>query len=349
MGKVGQVGDNGPLILCGTHFNCFLDGVYLQIQSNREINIITSANVSFIKSYNQKIAGSFMRSSNAIPIVRPMDKRFVGNGSIKIDKSEVTGQGTNFKTQVKEGEMIVINGIELKVKSIESDSKLIIIQEFDQSVDTWYTIYPRIDNSYAFEISIQKLKMNIAISLFPEGETHEEPQMIPVKGGIATLVLGCLEQGFNPDIQCYSYYISSPSKFRNKTELILGSTFKFDPCVQKMTKSQAYSYIIDRITQEMKTIMLPADKFEQVELAVFIAKIFEIKNFEIKKVSILRDILPQIRNTNFETELIDFMRKIKENASKLGVSKYAIREIQEDEYRYNLFGGLILSLIVSII
>ena len=290
-----------------------------------------------------------MRMSNSIPIVRPMDKGFIGNGTIKIDKFEVNGQGTNFKTQVNEGDIIVINGIELKVISIESDTKLIIKKEFDQSFDTRYTIFPQVDNSKYFELAIQKLKMNIAISLFPEGETHEEPQMIPVKGGIANLVLGCLENGFNPDVQCYSYYISSPSKFRNKTELILGPTFKFDPSIQKMSKCQAYSLIIERVTQEIKAIMLPADKFEQVELAAFIAKILEIENFENNKVNILRSLLKQMRNKNCEAELIDFMKQIKVSATKQGVTKYAFREIKEDEFRYNLVGGVVLSLIVSII
>jgi 1-acyl-sn-glycerol-3-phosphate acyltransferase len=311
--------------------------------------MITSSHVIESQSYKQKLAGFFMRISNSIPINRPMDKRYVGTGEVTINQREVNGKGTLFKTEVREGYMIVINGVELKVKSIESDSKLFIEKEFNHPDFTWFTIYPKVDNSKFFETSISHLQNNFAISLFPEGETHEEPEMISVKGGIASMVLQCLNKGINPHIQCFSYFISSPTKFRNKTELILAPAFQFDTNVKDLSREQAYSLIVERITEELKNVMLPAKTFEQVELANFIGKVYGMKKFNTEKIRCLRNILKQVKEKGCEKELLEFMRIIKNKALELGVSKYSLHEVTETEFQYNFFLGVVLFFIVMII
>lgn len=288
-----------------------------------------------------------MRQVSSIPINRPMDKRFMGKGEIKISNTQVLGQNSSFNSEVHAGDYIAINGKEFRVVQVLSDFELKILESFHQ--DEWikFHVYPKRDNSECMKLTNDRLKSDHAVLIFPEGETHEQPAMLTVKGGIASIVLNSLASGINPDVQCFSYIISSPGKFRTKSELLISEPLKFDPSLLNLEKSEACRLIIEKITQEMNEIRLPAETLEEIELAIFIAKLKKLKDFETNKLEILREILLRIKGT--DENLINQMRKIKMEAQRIGVSKYAWDMVDEFEYKMNMLFGVGLTVIVNYI
>lgn len=267
-----------------------------------------------------------------------MDKRFKGKGEIKISGSQVSGQNTCFSSEVHVGDYIVINGKELRVIEALDDFNVRIAENLSQDEFTSFNVYPKRDNTECLNTTFNRLKEGHAVLLFPEGETHEQPAMLSIKGGIASIVLGSIAKGVNPSIQVFSYILSSPAKFRTKSELLLSEPFKFDENLLSLEKSEAYKIIIEKITEEMNKISLPAQTFEEIELAIFIAKLKKIKDFEMNKQEILRELLLTFKG--LDEEMFNQMTKIKEFAKKVGVSKYNWDLVSEAEYKRNLVFGL---------
>ena len=190
-----------------------------------------------------------MRCTQVIPIKRPMDFRFFGNGKIKITEKHVVGEGTSFLSQVKPGDCVVINGNELKILQVLSDAELKLDTAFDTIEGVSYKVYPRVENSYFFEQSLKRLQEGGIVALYPEGETHETPGLIPMKAGIASLVIKALQMNIPIKLQCFSYVMSDPEKYRAKVQLIIGERFEIGRDLLDLPKEEAYKIILDTLIQ----------------------------------------------------------------------------------------------------
>lgn len=190
-----------------------------------------------------------MRAVSSIPIKRPMDFRFPGTGKISVTSTHTIGEGTKFLTEVKPNDYIVIYGNELRVSQVLSDSEITLFDTFEHSEKTLFKVYPRVDNVDCYEQVMKRIQNNECLLFFPEGETHETPGMIPLKGGIASLVIQSLEKDISIHLQCFTYVFSDPEKYQGKVQLVVGESFGFDKELVKLPKLQSYTIILDRILQ----------------------------------------------------------------------------------------------------
>lgn len=190
-----------------------------------------------------------MRAVGTIPIKRPMDSRYQGTGKIQIISTHTTGENTKFLSEVRPNDYIVIKGTELRVAQVLSDSEIILYDSFEQTEKTQFKVYPKIDNSYCYGEVLKRIQNNQAVLIFPEGETHENPGMIPLKGGTASLVIQSLEKDIPVRMQCFTYIFSDPQKYYGRLQLVIGKSFGFDKELTKLPKLQSYTAILDIILQ----------------------------------------------------------------------------------------------------
>ena len=127
----------------------------------------------------------------------------------------------------------------------------------------------------------------------------------------------------------------------------MGQGFKFDPKIAEMDRGESYRTVLERLKAEMEKVSLPAKTFDEIELAIFIAKVKKVENFEENKFDVLKGYLEKMNG--IDDELFKQMRKIKETAASHGVSKYTWYNIEESEYKLNLLIGALLLLIVGFI
>ena len=180
-----------------------------------------------------------------IPIKRPMDFRFIGQGQITITGFEVHGFGTCFLKQVKPNDHVVVYGEEYKVKKIIDDEQLELYSPSEHLEKQNFKIYPQVNNSECYDQVMKLLEKNLAFGLFPEGETHETPSLIQLKPGVATLILRYLENHKKIDVQCFAYVLTSTQKLRSKIELIIGEKFEFTKKFLKLSREDAIFLILN--------------------------------------------------------------------------------------------------------
>ncbi|CAK0824153.1 unnamed protein product [Prorocentrum cordatum] len=168
---------HGPVILTGNHNNQFVDGVFLLANSHREISFMIAQ-----KSWDRPFVGFLARVFNCIPVSRPQDVAFAGAGVIIADGSDVLrGQGTCFAAEVKPGDHLEIKGRPYKVQAVTSDSEL-------QGVGK-YKVLPKTDQSKMYDAVHKSLKEGKCLGIFPEGGSHDQTDLLPLKAGVARIAL----------------------------------------------------------------------------------------------------------------------------------------------------------------
>lgn len=152
-------------------------------------------------SFNKPLIGLFARWTGTIPIYRPQDYTFTGDGKAKFNGRSIIGQGTKFTSisDKLEGGTVHLNGSEkFVVTKVVSDEELLIKEPLKKCEPTEFvsfTVIPRIDNSICFGEVYKALNEGACILVFPEGTSHDNSTMIELKAGVALFSLGAMEQG----------------------------------------------------------------------------------------------------------------------------------------------------------
>ena len=61
-----------------------------------------------------------------------------------------------------------------------------------------YKVLPKIDQKEVFTNVFQRLNEGGCIGIFPEGGSHDQTKLLPLKPGVAIMALGAMEK--NPDV-----------------------------------------------------------------------------------------------------------------------------------------------------
>src|SRR6185295_15244452 len=89
-------------------------------------------------------------------------------------------------------------------------------------------------NQETFAVARELLKKGGAIAIFPEGISHDKPQLQPLKTGAARIALGAVSVGKNPaslDLQIVpvGLYYTNKTTFRSEALLHFGTPFPVSP------------------------------------------------------------------------------------------------------------------------
>jgi glycerol-3-phosphate O-acyltransferase/dihydroxyacetone phosphate acyltransferase len=127
-------------------------------------------------------------------VARPQDSAKKGPGRIRFDGLQLFGDGTKF-TGLKKGEKIRPGRSPnaYKVKQVISDTEALLGEELGepspltevtcQGPSKWveYDIFEFIDQSKMFESVYASLASGGCIGIFPEGGSHDNTDLLPLK------------------------------------------------------------------------------------------------------------------------------------------------------------------------
>ncbi|KAG5417256.1 hypothetical protein I9W82_004889 [Candida metapsilosis] len=202
----------GPVIfVIAPHHNQFVDGLVVMSKvkehSGRRIAFLIAQ-----KSYDRRIIGEAAKLCSAIPVERAQDLLKKGTGKIFVDKEDdriIRGSGTKFTNECQVKGLIGLpNSLgNSAIQEIYDDEKILLKnpftsprEEIQQRIDeklragTEFKIAPHIDNHIVFQNVFTHLNDGKVLGIFPEGGSHDRPDLLPLKPGVAIMALGAIAQ-----------------------------------------------------------------------------------------------------------------------------------------------------------
>lgn len=233
----------GPVLFIGNHANQFIDSVVMLSTCQRTISFLIAE-----KSYNRRIIGDIAWAMGGLPVARAQDSAKAGQGTIRfhgiitetdgVKSQRVIGFGTNFTREIDPKDKINIAGLsnqftvlrviddetmDIDVSTIASNTDLP-----DESVP--FVFFKRIDQKKVYEKVLAKFAAGGAIGVFPEGGSHDRPDLLPLKVGIALMAYSSLERdGINVPIVPVGLNYFRGHRFRGRVTVEYGKPIYLDP------------------------------------------------------------------------------------------------------------------------
>lgn len=211
--------EGGVIFVCGPHANQFLDPMLVFLSIARRPGFLAAE-----KSVKRRFIGWMIRQFNSIPVTRPQDNAIKGVGKVTIEGDVVTGQGTNFLEDFPKGSAILVMHEIVKVAQVKT-SNLLILKGRSTSLDTTqpqsYKIVPQVNQDEMFQKVWGILQNGGCVGIFPEGGSHDQPQLLPLKFGVAIMALGAGDLHKVTVVPIGLNYFA-PEKFRSKAFLDCG-------------------------------------------------------------------------------------------------------------------------------
>ncbi|KAI8910960.1 hypothetical protein EDD86DRAFT_189537 [Gorgonomyces haynaldii] len=239
-----KIPEKGPVIFAvAPHANQFIDPLMLIVSCNRDVGFLMAK-----KSMDKFWIGMFGRAFHSIPVERPQDLAFSGKGTIYVDKQDphiIHGHGTVFSQQLQPRSVLtlpkgagtaevvqVISDFTCRIKRAfegdQAETALIHVDEKGQQVGSSYKITPYVNQSNMFNEVTRRLHLGAAVGIFPEGGSHDRPEMLPLKPGVAMMALQAMET--NPDMDLtiipvgLNYF--NADRFRSRAVIEYGDPIK---------------------------------------------------------------------------------------------------------------------------
>lgn len=188
------------------------------------------------KSTKRQFIGSLSTAIGAIPVGRALDKVKPAKGKIFLpdqdnDPTLLQGVGTDFKNgQFEIGGLIVLPKVKgqspsTEIAEILSPTQIRLKKAFKtseaiealtsngvesgkntpggsdgpklESRGTKFSVAPFVDQTKVYDAVFEELDAEGCIGIFPEGGSHDRPDLLPLKAGVAIMALGALAN--NPD------------------------------------------------------------------------------------------------------------------------------------------------------
>ncbi|KAI5954112.1 hypothetical protein CANMA_004951 [Candida margitis] len=287
----------GPVIfVIAPHHNQFVDGIVVMAKvkehSGRRIAFLIAQ-----KSYDRRIIGDAAKLCSAIPVERAQDLLKKGTGKIFVDKEDnrvIRGSGTKFTTECQVKGLIGLpnslgNGA---IQEIFDDEQLLLKkpftsprEEIQERIDdklqngTEFKIAPHIDNHVVFQNVFTHLNDGKVLGIFPEGGSHDRPDLLPLKPGVAIMALGAIakqietiKEGTSEHDEVVPVSIVPvglnyfhPHKFRSRVVIEFGKPIVVDENMAKKYEAnsrEAVDKLLKTITLGLKEVTMTCNDYE---------------------------------------------------------------------------------------
>ncbi|PGH09217.1 hypothetical protein AJ79_05746 [Helicocarpus griseus UAMH5409] len=249
-----RIPKSGPVIVVGApHANQFIDSAILmrilRHDAGRRTSFLTAD-----KTMREPYVGTMTRLMGAVPVVRAMDLVKPAEGTMYLpdpdgDPTFVCGRGTDFTSELfMEGGLIMLPKVgrtsveQQTIAQIIGPEQLRLRRPFkafekDHPLydglrkGTPFKVAPYVDQSQMFDGVYRELCNGGCVGIFPEGGSHDRPNLLPLKPGAAMIALGTLAR--KPDcgltiIPCGMNYFH-PNKFRSRAVIEFGNPVQVHP------------------------------------------------------------------------------------------------------------------------
>ncbi|KAJ9613877.1 Glycerol-3-phosphate/dihydroxyacetone phosphate acyltransferase [Cladophialophora chaetospira] len=260
-----KIPKTGPVILVAApHANQFVDSLVLmrllKKEANRRISYLIAE-----KSTKRRFIGLLSRAIGAISVGRALDSVKSAKGKIFLpdqdnDPTLIQGVGTNFKNgDFEVGGLIVLPKVRGQTPSTEI-AEIITATEIrlkkpfktpealesltgssgtatpggdpnEQSRGCSFKVAPYVDHSKTYNAVFDELEAGGCIGIFPEGGSHDRPDLLPLKAGVAIMALGAEAKhpGCGVKIIPVGMNYFHAHKFRSRAVIEFGHPIEVDP------------------------------------------------------------------------------------------------------------------------
>jgi 1-acyl-sn-glycerol-3-phosphate acyltransferase len=137
-------------------------------------------------------------------------------------------------------------------------------------------------NQETFNVARELLKSGGAIALFPEGVSHNSPQLLPLKTGAARIALGAVSVGQNPaslDLQIVpvGLFYTNKTTFRSEALLHFGEPFPVLPVelgADGQPPKAAVRHLTAQIEKALRRVTLNAESEAELSTARIAEEVF---------------------------------------------------------------------------
>lgn len=347
-----DVTEKGAVIFVGNHANQFLDPAILVATAQRPIGFLTAA-----VSMERPFIGHCAKMLHAIPVVRPQDLARQGDGTISVSQLVVTGHGTRFTEQVEAGDALKVSGQPNapSVDRVVSDTELILKSALEHDVTkVAFKVWPKLDHGQVYERVWQRLGQGGAIGIFPEGGSHDNPHLIPLKAGVTLMALGAMDKYTNLSVKivpCGLNYFHG-HRFRSHVMVEYGQPIEIPwqlVLEYRKNKRAACEKLLETIESRLRQVTLNYPSFHAMEQITLARRLYQ-SDAQLSADDYLK---LQRRFTLFfvtlrdNPEVQDALRKVDEYDQSLhthGLKDYEIHTLQSDDY--SMYLTLILRFVV---
>lgn len=195
------------ILMCGPHSNQFVDGGIV-MQMTQKLTGLQSCSCIAASSFKQIVVGTFSRMTGGIPVPRQQDYVKPVKGYVlesisenvvllkpiednKRDLKDIVDLMTKGMIGIKSNGNAIIKSFK-KSETGNNCYEVEISKPFKKEIegDVQFGYAPRIDHSVLFDSVFKHLLTGGTLSIFPEGGSHDRPNMLPIKPGVAIMALG---------------------------------------------------------------------------------------------------------------------------------------------------------------
>lgn len=278
------------IFVAAPHANQFVDPIILMSQvkktSGRRVSCLIAE-----KSHRRKFIGLVSRSQLAIPVKRAQDNLELKTGKIKWDPQNelrILGENTRFLTECEPKGLLALpkslgTGV---IEKVVSDNELYLKKPFRFAspkteaegrrlfeIGTTFKAAGKIDQSEVYAQVFEHLAHGNCIGVFSEGGSHDRPDLLPLKAGVALMALGAMDAtpGLNVKIVPVGMNYFHAHKFRSRALVEFGTPIEINDDLLKMysnskTSSDAVKILLEDITKGVKGVTVSCPDFETLSV-----------------------------------------------------------------------------------
>ncbi|KAJ3005965.1 hypothetical protein HKX48_000375 [Thoreauomyces humboldtii] len=276
-----KIPTSGPVIFCiAPHANQFVDPIMITLHAGRRVGFLAAK-----KSMDLAYIGIPARIFGAIPVVRPQDLVFTGKGKL-VFRAEAApgtlhGLGTAFLKELHPRAVIKLPedlGM-VEVVSVNSDTEVVIKKPLDEKAlqrlevvaeGFAYKVVPHVDQGDMFDAVTERLENGGCVGIFPEGGSHDRPELLPLKAGVTIMALGAMAKNPYLNVQIVPVGLNyfHADKFRSRAVIEFGDPIQIpSEMVEQYVKGgpdkrAACGLLLDTIATSLKAITTTAPDYD---------------------------------------------------------------------------------------
>ena len=345
---------HGPIIFAGNHQNQFVDGAMVLVTNPHRVGFLVAES-----SFAKPIIGDFSKAIGALPVKRAIDTAKKGQGKIYLEGMEVHGDGTAF-TQLSPGD----KGDKIrpgrsaeayKIKEVVSDTKLLLaedvgeksplLEKVGQGKGNWvdYDVMGYIDQRSLFDAVYTGLSKGQCICIFPEGGSHDNPDLLPLKVGVSVIALSTLDRHdiHVPIIPIGLNYFRG-ERFRGRVVVEFGAPIHITKDIvqtYKRSKRDGYQALLQKVEDGIRSVIVTASGYETLALIHTARRLYQRadrgltiaqKQDLARRFSVAHRIMLERYNGSLPSDVLDLqaeIEKYQESLSDWGIYDYQVANL----------------------
>ncbi|KAL1952909.1 hypothetical protein VTO42DRAFT_3960 [Malbranchea cinnamomea] len=145
-------------------------------------------------------------------------------------------------------------------------------QNLSEFKGTKFKVAPHVDQTQVYNAVFQTLNDGGCIGIFPEGGSHDRPDLLPLKAGVALMALGALARNPDCDVKIVPVGMNyfHAHKFRSRAVIEFGNPIEVPRALVKMyeegKKREATGALLETIYNALVSVTVTSPDYETLQV-----------------------------------------------------------------------------------